>query len=658
MGTASFANPVHATRHSSAGDDPVTPDSIGAATAAQGAKADSAVQPGSLATVATTGAYGDLSGKPTLGTAASHDVSFFATPSQALLQVTGISGNGTTDNYTAIQAALNACPFGGTVRVSTPTSVGNKVALSQCLVIPSGVTLECDNRSTKLNTDEATGVVFVPHSTYTPTVVATDSVGGTVASGSNGTYRITRTTGSWDTNQFKQGQIISLVGAAGGATLPTNCQIFSLSGSTMTVTGGTGATAGTCTGLTGTWGSLLALTGDHCQLRRVSADASTTVPRAAISSGLRNTIDTCDFHGGTLASLDLPPYPGVTSQVLVINTNTENQANRGGTYARQYGPYSMRCGQGDAQIIGGRFIYGTKAFMRGASGTQLIGPHFTGATNSGPNVELGDQVLGHNVMIDSADAIGTCLVQHLTATENYGFNPGNSILTGVGIFADNTVHIPILIEDSTISSVTFRNVIVYVTGSKLSLLASFTNGSNPDTAFDDVLIGNSSMVNIGPFTLWSGGLPGRALNIRYNNGTTTSSLDGNGTYVPATTTVAITAGADNDLLTTNAPFLYEGTYRAGLRALGSGATSASTCDAFLTAGTATMTGMVSGSTTTATSSNPFTVSGEGTFQVTAAGTVTLTLHPNTGITGTIVANKNSLNQGKAGATALVLTKIA
>jgi hypothetical protein len=40
------------------------------ATAAQGTAADSAVQPGDLATVATTGAYSDLSGLPTLGTAA------------------------------------------------------------------------------------------------------------------------------------------------------------------------------------------------------------------------------------------------------------------------------------------------------------------------------------------------------------------------------------------------------------------------------------------------------------------------------------------------------------------------------------------------------------------------------------------------------------
>lgn len=50
---------------------------VGAATAAQGALADSAVQPGDLAAVATSGAYADLSGTPTLGTAASADIGDF-----------------------------------------------------------------------------------------------------------------------------------------------------------------------------------------------------------------------------------------------------------------------------------------------------------------------------------------------------------------------------------------------------------------------------------------------------------------------------------------------------------------------------------------------------------------------------------------------------
>lgn len=52
------------------------------ATAVQGAKADTAVQPGSLAAVATSGEYGDLSGTPTLGSAAAQNTTAFATAAQ------------------------------------------------------------------------------------------------------------------------------------------------------------------------------------------------------------------------------------------------------------------------------------------------------------------------------------------------------------------------------------------------------------------------------------------------------------------------------------------------------------------------------------------------------------------------------------------------
>ena len=48
-------------------------DSTDYATAAQGALADSATQPGDLATVATTGAYSDLSGTPTIPTLGNYD---------------------------------------------------------------------------------------------------------------------------------------------------------------------------------------------------------------------------------------------------------------------------------------------------------------------------------------------------------------------------------------------------------------------------------------------------------------------------------------------------------------------------------------------------------------------------------------------------------
>lgn len=54
------------------------------ATAEQGDKADSAVQPDDLALVATSGSYGDLSNKPTLGTAAATDASDYATAVQAV----------------------------------------------------------------------------------------------------------------------------------------------------------------------------------------------------------------------------------------------------------------------------------------------------------------------------------------------------------------------------------------------------------------------------------------------------------------------------------------------------------------------------------------------------------------------------------------------
>lgn len=60
------------------------------ATAAQGALADTAVQPGALATVATTGAYVDLSGKPTLGTAAAQNIGVFASAAQGALADTAV----------------------------------------------------------------------------------------------------------------------------------------------------------------------------------------------------------------------------------------------------------------------------------------------------------------------------------------------------------------------------------------------------------------------------------------------------------------------------------------------------------------------------------------------------------------------------------------
>lgn len=60
------------------------------ASKAQGDKADTAVQPGDLATVATSGAYTDLTGTPTLGTAAAQDTTAFATAAQGSLADTAV----------------------------------------------------------------------------------------------------------------------------------------------------------------------------------------------------------------------------------------------------------------------------------------------------------------------------------------------------------------------------------------------------------------------------------------------------------------------------------------------------------------------------------------------------------------------------------------
>ncbi len=89
------------------------------ATAAQGALADSATQPGDLATVATTGSYNDLSnlptlfsgayadltGKPTLGTAAATDSTAYATAAQGTQADT--NDTDIDDLYTALNAIGN-----------------------------------------------------------------------------------------------------------------------------------------------------------------------------------------------------------------------------------------------------------------------------------------------------------------------------------------------------------------------------------------------------------------------------------------------------------------------------------------------------------------------------------------------------------------------
>ncbi|MDD7813706.1 hypothetical protein PP713_14140 [Mycobacterium sp. CSUR Q5927] len=77
------------------------------ATAAQGSKADTAVQPGALATVATSGQYSDLTGLPVLGTAAATNATAYATAAQGALadsavQPGDLAAVATSGSYTSL----------------------------------------------------------------------------------------------------------------------------------------------------------------------------------------------------------------------------------------------------------------------------------------------------------------------------------------------------------------------------------------------------------------------------------------------------------------------------------------------------------------------------------------------------------------------------
>lgn len=166
--------------------DPSCIDGSPFATAAQGAKADSAVQPGSLATVATTGAYVDLSGKPTLGTAAATDASAYATSAQGIkadsavqpaalaavqstVPVTSVAGNYTLSNADAgTEVQVNSAVA---VTVTVPASgvtyssvvLVRQVGTGQVTI--SGTTVKSFAATTKLAGQNALAVVRIDSST-------------------------------------------------------------------------------------------------------------------------------------------------------------------------------------------------------------------------------------------------------------------------------------------------------------------------------------------------------------------------------------------------------------------------------------------------------------------------------------------------------------
>lgn len=85
-------------------------------------QAGTAVQPGSLATVATTGAYADLSGKPTLGTLSSQNanaLSLTGSVTEAVFALTDAA----TINVSPANGTIQTLVLAGTARTLTFTGM-------------------------------------------------------------------------------------------------------------------------------------------------------------------------------------------------------------------------------------------------------------------------------------------------------------------------------------------------------------------------------------------------------------------------------------------------------------------------------------------------------------------------------------------------------
>ena len=149
------------------------------ATAAQGALADTATQPGDLATVATTGAYADLTGKPTLGTAASTNATAYATAAQGALADTATQpGDLATVATTGAYADLTGTPTG----LATETFVGTAISN---LVDTAPSTLDTLNELAAALGDDPNFATTVTNSIATKLPLAGGTLTGNVNLGDN-----------------------------------------------------------------------------------------------------------------------------------------------------------------------------------------------------------------------------------------------------------------------------------------------------------------------------------------------------------------------------------------------------------------------------------------------------------------------------------------
>jgi hypothetical protein len=317
------------------------------ATAAQGTLADSAVQPGDLATVATSGDYDDLINKPTLGTIASQAANNVSITGGSISGITDLAvADGGTGASTASAARTNLLP--------SYTSNANKV-----LAVNTGAT------DVEWITAGAGTVTSVDLSVPTGLAVSGNPItsSGTLAIAFASGYSIPTTTkqSNWDTaytDRLKwDGGATGLDAATGRTSLGLGTAATTAStdyavaakgvtnGDSHDHSGGDGAQIA-YSSLSGTPSlATVATTGNYTDLTNkptLGTISSQDANNVSITGGsISGITDLAVADGGTGASTAanarvnlLPSYTGNGSKVLALNsgaTDVEWVSNGNGT---------------------------------------------------------------------------------------------------------------------------------------------------------------------------------------------------------------------------------------------------------------------------------------------------------------------------------------